>query len=173
MPVERDVPGRGGDIPAAGAQVDDGIDGKDVEGEARSKPPAVHDCRNRMQAVNKKSLVPKRQPNVTVQQTACPDVPSAGYLSWSVARTWDDVKPDTDDGQQQHDWRRDDVGDIALCGMTNMSASGRWLTHQSHSMLPQGEPDVSRRPCTFNMCGNSAESYSPTSHISTARAPTS
>lgn len=79
-----------------------------------------------MQAVDKRFMLPKStKHDMTAQQPTCPGGQSAGCLSWSVAQTWDDVKPDTNDGQQQHDWRRDDVGDIALYSMTNKSASGR------------------------------------------------
>ena len=124
-PVEGGVPGCGGDIPAASAQVDDGVDGEDVEGEARSKPPAVHDYRDEMQAMNA-AFKYRLHSHMTARQVAYTDDLFAVLFVMVCCPTWDDVKPDTNDGQQQHDWRRDDVGNIALCSMINMSASGRW-----------------------------------------------
>jgi hypothetical protein len=100
--VVNDVPGSRSNVPAASTQVDDSIDGEDVEGEARSKPPAVHDCRDRMQSVQKE-ILDRSQSDMTAQQTASPDGLSAMsqcyVMSWSIARTWDDVEPDTNDGQ--------------------------------------------------------------------------
>lgn len=109
------VPGGGSCLPAAGAQVNDGVDGQDVECEAQRKPEAVDDCSTQQEKASAWMWNP-----LLLVMHLCAQI-TAGRQQKHLGRdafrrTWDDIEHDANDGQQQHDWGGQDVGDIALQG---------------------------------------------------------